>query len=95
MKQERDAAFFDLEALKDEQENQMNGLLEEAKYWESERYVALENDDIDTFNEFQKYYDEALAKYDKARNKFEGTVALFEVERVAKETREREEEAKS
>jgi hypothetical protein len=25
---------------------------EEAKYWENERYVALEKDDLDTLNEF-------------------------------------------
>lgn len=46
------------------------------------------------FNEFQKYYDDALANVEKAKAKYDATAAQYEVEKAAKEARERDEAAK-
>lgn len=47
------------------------------------------------FNEFQKYYDEALANVEKQKAKLDATIALYEVEKAGKEARDREETAKA
>lgn len=94
IKAEGDKAFYDLEGLRNDEQAQVDAFKEEAKYWENERYVALEKDDLDTFNEFQKFYDEALANVEKAKNKFEATDALYQIEKTAKESRDRDEIAK-
>jgi len=61
-KEERDAAYYDLEGLMLDEEAQLNNLKEEAKYWEEERYFALEMDDIN-------YFEEAQANFDKAQER--------------------------
>lgn len=94
IKQEGDEAFYDLETLMLDQQYQVEAFQDEANFWKHERFNALANDDIDQFNEFEEYYQAALANVEKAQAKFETTEAKFEIEKAAKETRDRDEEAR-
>lgn len=62
--------------------------MEEANFWKEERFTALENDDIDQFNEFEKFYQEALKNVEKADLKLQATIAKFEIEKAGKEGRD-------
>lgn len=65
MKTERDAAFYDLESLLLDQQGDLAGAKEAAKYWETERYAALEMEDIELFEEFQANWETAVANVEK------------------------------
>lgn len=91
-KEERDAAYYDLEGLMLDEEAQLNNLKEEAKYWEEERYFALEMDDINYFEEAQANFDKAQERIKTAQTKFDATAASFEIEKQIKEQREFQEE---
>ena len=94
IKQEGDEAFYDLEGLLLDQQYQVEAFQDEANYWKHERFNALANDDIDQFNEFEEYYQAALANVEKAQAKYETTDAKYQIEKAAKETRDRDEEAR-
>lgn len=81
--------------MKDEQNHQVEAFIDEANFWKEERFVALENDDIEAFNEFEKFYQEALKNVEKADLKYQATVAKFEIEKAAKEGRELAERVKA
>lgn len=75
-----------------DEEAQLNNLKEEAKYWEEERYYALEMDDINYFEEAQANFDKAQERIKTAQTKFDATAASFEIEKQIKEQREFQEE---
>lgn len=58
-KQKRDEAYYDLEGLMLDEEGQLNGLIADVDYWDNERLVALGNDDMELYKEFQGYFEEA------------------------------------
>jgi len=65
LKTERDAAFYDLESLLLDQQGDLAGAKEAARYWEQERYAALEMEDIELFEEFQANWETAVANVEK------------------------------
>lgn len=71
-----------------DQEGQLGGLQGDVDYWKTERYVALEEDNLELYEEFQGYYEEAVKKRDEMKTKYDATVAKYEIERVLKEQRE-------
>jgi len=73
MKQERDEAFYDLDGLLNEQKGDLQAAVDEAAYWETERYVALEAEDIDWFNEMQASWENAKANVAKVQAKVDAT----------------------
>ena len=56
IKTANEAAYYDLEALKDDQLMQVQNFIDEANFWKEERFVALEQDDIELFNEYEKFF---------------------------------------
>jgi len=94
MKQERDAKYYDLEALRMDEQGQMESFQHEVDYWVQEGYAAIENEDYEYFKETQKFKDEAEQRRAAAQTKFEATDAKFQVEKAAKESRDMEEATK-
>lgn len=78
-----------------DQEQQLNDLNNDALFWEEEKLKAILDDDIELFNEYDKQYNETLKSLNSMQTKFEATVASFEVEKLAKESREMEEATKA
>lgn len=91
-KEKGDAAYWDLEGLKMDQEGQVQGLQGEVDYWQGEMFRVLEEGDYDAFVEFHGYKAEADKKLQTAQAKLDKTVVDFEVEKAAKEKRDRDEE---
>lgn len=95
MKQERDNAFYDLEGLKMDQEGQLEGLKADAEFWEGEKLIAILNNDMELFNEYEKSFQEAQKGYLAMEQKLQGTIALYEVEKAGKEQRDMDEAVKA
>lgn len=94
IKQERDSKFYDLEGLKMDQEFQVQGLQGDVDYWQSEMFRVLEEGDYEAFTEFENYRKEAEKQLKSAQSKLDKTEVDFEVERVAKDARELDEEVR-
>lgn len=90
-KQERDAAFYDLEGLKMDEEGQRDAFQGDVDFWKGEILIAIANDDDTYFLEANKFREEALKNVEKAQAKLDATAALFEVEKAGKEQRDRDE----
>jgi hypothetical protein len=94
-KQERDAAFFDLEGLKMDEEGQRDAFQGDVDFWKGEILIAIANDDDTYFLEANKFREEALKNVEKAQAKLDATEALFEVEKAGKEKRDFDEAVKA
>lgn len=94
MKQERDAAFYDLEGLKMDEEGQRDAFQGDVDFWKGEVLIAIANDDDEYFLEANKFREEALKNVEKAQAKLDATAALYEVERAGKEQRDRDQAVK-
>lgn len=68
----------------------MEGLNADAAFWEEEKLKAILDDDIEMFNEYENQYQETIKSINAMQKKLDVTVAIFEVEKLAKETRETE-----
>lgn len=68
----------------------MEGLNADAAFWEEEKLKAILDDDIEMFNEYENQYQETIKSINAMQKKLDVTVAKFEVEKLAKETRETE-----
>lgn len=73
-----------------DQEAQLEGLNADAAFWEEEKLKAILDDDIEMFNEYENQYQETIKSINAMQKKLDVTVAIFEVEKLAKETRETE-----